>query len=59
MIICICCNVTEEDIRDFKEGGYSFDEISDATGCSQSCGTCHQAAKNIFEKHELKALHIK
>jgi len=50
MYVCVCNAVTERTIRDLvAEGYHSVNEIQALTGCSGTCGRCHEHAEAVIE----------
>lgn len=51
MYVCICNAVPESAIhRLVAEGVTSFEEIQLITGCSQTCGSCHDHAHEVLHE---------
>jgi bacterioferritin-associated ferredoxin len=51
MIVCLCHRVSDRDIaRAAREGVTSFDVLQDDTRVASSCGSCHDCAREIFDK---------
>jgi len=50
MYVCVCNAVTERAIRELvSEGCRSLNEIQALTGCSDTCGRCHEHAEAVIE----------
>ncbi|RFF27520.1 MULTISPECIES: bacterioferritin-associated ferredoxin [unclassified Wenzhouxiangella] len=50
MYVCVCNAVTERTIRDLvAEGYHTLNEIQALTGCSGTCGRCHDHAEAVIE----------
>jgi len=51
-VICHCMNVTDKDIEEFvKNGGKTFDELSEKTGLGTVCGGCVEQAKELLHDY--------
>lgn len=49
--VCVCHNVTEEDIRcAVASGARSFEVLRLLTGCSGGCGGCEQEARQLLNE---------
>ncbi len=58
MIICLCRTLTKKDIeKEIVNGCETFEQLMEKIKASDECGTCHTAAKKIFNK--LKKKHKK
>ena len=49
MIICLCNNVTDKDIKKLQEEGRNLDEIQEMTGFGTNCGSCVDYIKVLRE----------
>lgn len=52
MYVCLCNSVTESDIRRAanEAGVRHFRELKDLTGCSSSCGSCEEMAREVLSE---------
>lgn len=49
MIICVCNNITESQIRDAAaQGVYSMAELQSMLAVSTQCGTCFDSAEQVL-----------
>jgi len=48
MIVCVCANVSEQEIRDLLPA--SVEEVMMKTNCAMNCGICFQAMVEIVEQ---------
>lgn len=50
MYICLCNAITESDIRHAAErdGVRSMQQLKQQTGCSMSCGSCEDMAREVL-----------
>ena len=51
MYICICNAVTDSHIQKAVEDGVrTYKQLSKATGCGSTCGSCQQTAKDVLHQ---------
>lgn len=52
MYVCVCNSVTESDIRRVAEddGVRTFSELKRLTGCSSTCGSCEDMARDVLDE---------
>ncbi len=51
MYVCICNGITDRDIRDaVRAGAHDLEQLSAATGCTTSCGSCGELAVEIMRE---------
>ena len=51
MYVCICNAVTDTDIRNAVETGVrNMRQLTQATGCSSTCGCCRETAVEILQQ---------
>ena len=51
MIVCICHNVSERDIRQAVDSGLSsMPELRDQLDVGTCCGKCHSCAKTVLRE---------
>lgn len=51
MYVCVCNAVPESAIYRLVENGVtSFEEMQLITGCSQTCGSCHDHAREVMRE---------
>ncbi len=56
MIVCLCRTLTKKDIEnEIVNGCKTFEELMEKIKAPDECGTCHTAAKKIFNKLKKKA----
>lgn len=54
MIVCICRNVSDREIREWSDlGGEGFDQMQADTGVGTCYGRCRDCAQAVLESHEL------
>ena len=52
MIVCICNNISEREIRQAVDFGLStMDELSRELGVATCCGQCHSCARDVLHAH--------
>ena len=52
MIVCVCNNISDREIRQAMEFGItSMDELRDALGVATCCGQCFSCAEEILNEH--------
>ena len=52
MIVCVCNNISEREIRQAVDFGLStMDELSRDLGVATCCGQCHSCAKDVLREH--------
>lgn len=52
MIVCVCNNISESDLRHaVEDGAHSLRKLSKQTGLGTNCGSCLQTAKAIMKDH--------
>jgi len=62
MYVCVCNAVTDSHIRNAVDDGVrTFKQLSRATGCGSTCGSCRQMAievlvQSLTEKRETTGL---
>ncbi len=50
--VCLCRNLTEDQIREAVEGGaHTFEEVRSVTNCSTGCGTCEPRVRETIKKY--------
>ncbi|MCQ2604686.1 MAG: iron-sulfur cluster assembly scaffold protein [Spirochaetia bacterium] len=51
-VICVCNNITDQDIENFvKAGGRTFEELQEKTKIAKVCGGCLEKAKDLLEDY--------
>jgi bacterioferritin-associated ferredoxin len=50
MIICICRNISESEIKQAILAKESHKDYTKRTGCSRQCGTCSKDVKQLFKE---------
>ncbi|MGB5488083.1 MAG: (2Fe-2S)-binding protein [Lysobacterales bacterium] len=51
MYVCICNAVTDSDIRKAVDSGvHNMKQLSQATGCGNTCGCCREIAVEILQQ---------
>ena len=50
MYICVCNAVTEREIRECAQLGYSLGDLRERLGVAANCGKCKHAAKQILRE---------
>jgi bacterioferritin-associated ferredoxin len=51
MIVCLCHRVSDRDIASAaRDGTTSFEVLQDETRVASSCGSCHDCAREIFDR---------
>lgn len=57
MIICVCNNVSESELRKaIADGADSLSQISQATGLGRNCGGCLHTAKLLLKEEREQLL---
>ncbi len=52
MIVCVCNNISDREIRQAVDLGLSsMDELRDTLGVATCCGKCATCAMQVLEKH--------
>ncbi len=52
MIVCVCRDVSDREIRDWCDlGGSSLEQLQADTGLGTCCGRCHDCASAVLETH--------
>ncbi len=52
MIVCVCNNISDREIRQAMEFGItSMDELRSALGVATCCGQCFSCAEEILNEH--------
>jgi bacterioferritin-associated ferredoxin len=52
MIVCVCNNISDREIRQAMEFGItSMDELRSALGVATCCGQCFSCAEDIINEH--------
>mgnify|MGYP002636737708 CR=1 FL=1 len=52
MIVCLCEGVSERDIEEAAaHGARSLDRLARTTGAGSSCGSCHNALRDLLAAH--------
>lgn len=49
MIVCVCHNVSEREIKALLDEGLSLEEIVERTSASTGCGTCLEYLIEVIE----------
>lgn len=50
MIICVCHNINESQIKSAIKSGTSREDFQDSTGCTQNCGSCRAKVETIYKE---------
>jgi bacterioferritin-associated ferredoxin len=51
MYVCVCNTVTDSDIRKAVDNGVcNMRQLSQATGCSTTCGCCKEMAAGVLQQ---------
>lgn len=49
MVVCLCQGVSEKTVRaSIDEGARTRQQVTDACGAGDGCGTCHRTIKTII-----------
>lgn len=58
MYVCICKGITQKDIQNAVEEGFSLSDMRKKMGLASECGSCCQYAKQLVKqtKAELNSL---
>lgn len=62
MIVCVCNNISDREIRQAVELGlHTLDELRDQLGVSTCCGQCAECAQDVLDTQhaELNATPLK
>lgn len=52
MIVCLCEGVSQRKVADaVAHGARSLDRLTRATGAGSSCGSCHNALRDLLATH--------
>jgi bacterioferritin-associated ferredoxin len=52
MIVCICNNISEREIRQAADLGVTtMEELSNDLGVATCCGQCHRCATDVLNEH--------
>lgn len=54
MVVCICSNTTENDIKQYLEDGFTCKEIIKKTGACSDCKTCCSTIGELIKEHKNK-----
>ena len=56
MYVCICRQVTDQDIRDVcRDGASSLSELREKLGVASDCGKCGKLARTIVKEYAKSA----
>jgi bacterioferritin-associated ferredoxin len=59
MIVCVCHNVSDRDIkRQVRDGCSSFEALQFETGVSTCCGCCESCAREVFQQAQGNGLSV-
>lgn len=50
MIICICRNISDSEIKQATLVKESYKDYTKKTGCSKQCGICSKDVKQLFKE---------
>lgn len=55
MIVCVCNNISDREIRQAAELGLrNLDELREQLGVATCCGQCADCAQGVLEAHQAK-----
>ncbi|HEU4845256.1 MAG TPA: (2Fe-2S)-binding protein [Burkholderiaceae bacterium] len=55
MIVCVCNNISDREIRQAAELGLSnMDELREQLGVATCCGQCADCARGVLETHQAR-----
>ena len=50
MIICLCYNISEKDVKKLIEEGKNLEEIKSTLGVGSSCGSCIRGVEELIDE---------
>lgn len=54
MYVCLCKAITDQQVQQAVEQGYSYAQIRKELGLATDCGYCGQNAKKVVNEHLAK-----
>lgn len=48
MVVCVCCNVTEDELCDCKKKHMSVDDVIKELEVTSCCGCCREDVERLF-----------
>lgn len=54
MYICICSEITEQQIINYSKEVHTFKELINSLKCCQQCGICSSYVKELYDSQKEK-----